>query len=65
MLVEAVTTTVNSFVALRAGEPLSVTIVTKVFVLGACDRVGVQEMRPLPEMLAFVTGPEALLTVRA
>ena len=62
VFVLVVTATVNELVALIAGEPLSVTIVTKVFVLGAWAGVGAQEMRPLAEMLALVTGPAALLT---
>ena len=46
LLPVVVTTTTNRFDALIAGEPLSVATVTKVFVLGLCDWLGVQVMVP-------------------
>ena len=48
------TVTVNEFVALRAGVPLSVTTVVKVLVLGPCASVGVQVMMPFVEIAALV-----------
>ena len=64
-LFTSLTTTVKVLVALRFGEPLSVTTVVKVLVLGPWASVGVQVMTPLAEMVAWVTGPLALLTVSA
>jgi hypothetical protein len=49
---ELVTKTVKEFVALRGGAPSSVTIVSKMFVLGACSGVGVQVITPLGEIRA-------------
>src|SRR5436190_23498240 len=59
------TTTVKELVALRLGEPLSVTMVVNVLVLGPWASVGVQVMMPLAEMLALVTTPAALVTDKA
>src|SRR5437660_12385949 len=64
-LFTSLTTTVNMLVALRFGEPLSVTIVANVLVLGPCASVGVQVMTPVLEIFAFVTAPFALLTINA
>ena len=64
-LFTSLTMTVKVLVALRFGEPLSVTMMVKVLVLGPCASVGVQVMTPVAEMLALVTGPLALLTVSA
>src|SRR6266487_6193118 len=58
----AVTTTMKELVALRFGEPSSVTIVTNVLVLGAWAWVGVQVITPLAETPALVTGPAAAVT---
>jgi len=49
---ELVTKTVNELVALRGGSPLSVTTVSKMFVLGACSGVGIHEITPSGEMRA-------------
>jgi hypothetical protein len=48
------TVTVKLFVALSAGEPLSVTFVLKGLVLGLCNWLGVQRMMPLASMVAPV-----------
>src|SRR5436190_1496675 len=59
----SLTTTVKELVALKAGEPSSVTMVMNVFVLGPCASIGVQLITPVFDMLAFKTGPLAFLTV--
>src|SRR5437016_13982492 len=59
-----VTKTTKKFVALKLGEPSSVTTVMKVLVLGPCVSVGVQVMTPLGEMPALVTVHRAFVTVR-
>ena len=46
------TITVNEFVALNCGTPLSVTIVVIVFVAGDWPTVGVQEITPLVSIAA-------------
>jgi hypothetical protein len=45
-LFTSLTTTVNTFVALRFDDPSSVTIVVNVLVLGPCASVGVQVITP-------------------
>src|SRR5580704_118035 len=52
-LFKSLTTTVKLFVALRDGDPLSVTTVVITLVEGACASVGVQVMTPLVSMLAL------------
>jgi hypothetical protein len=51
-----VTTTAKLFVALSAGEPLSVTTVVIVLVLGAWPADGVQVIMPLEVMTAPLGG---------
>src|SRR5438309_4811676 len=68
-VLSSLTTTVNELVALRfwaltASGLESVTMVVKMLVLGPWASVGVQVMMPLAEMLAFVTTPKSLLTIR-
>src|SRR5438874_1534063 len=63
-LFTSLTTTVKELVALSGGEPLSVTVVVKVLVLGPCASVGVQVITPSAEMLALATVPSAAVTVR-
>ena len=53
-LFTSVIITLNEFVALRAGEPLSVTLVVKTFVLGPWASVGVQRMMPVASKVAPV-----------
>src|SRR2546421_4360905 len=53
-LFTSVATTVKLFVALKGGDPLSVTLVVKTFVLGPWASVGVQVMIPSEEIVAFV-----------
>ena len=55
-LFTSLTVTVKELVALRAGAPLSVTMVVNVFVLGPCASLGVQLITPLALMLAPVGG---------
>ena len=50
------TTTVKLLVALKAGEPLSITRVVRVLVPGAWAEVGVQVMTPLVEIAALAGG---------
>jgi hypothetical protein len=52
-LFNSVTTTLNEFVALNGGMPLSVTRVVKRLVPGPWLSVGVQVMIPLDEMVAL------------
>ena len=59
----SVTMTVNELVALRLGEPSSVTMVVKQLVLGPWASFGVQIMMPSAEILALVTSPPAFVTV--
>src|SRR6266481_2557619 len=56
-LFTSVTVTVKLMVALKGGEPSSVTTVIKVLVLGPWASVGVQVMMPLAEIAALV-GPD-------
>src|SRR6266851_3558552 len=55
-LFTSLTVTVKELVALKAGVPLSVTMVVNVFVLGPCASPGVQLITPLALMLAPVGG---------
>src|SRR5437899_6027246 len=48
------TVTVNVFVSLKAGEPLSTTRTVNVFVPGPCASEGVHVMTPAAEMAAAV-----------
>jgi hypothetical protein len=55
-LLTSVTVTVNEFVALRGGTPLSVTIVVIVFVLGPWASEGVQVITPFVSIVAPAGG---------
>ena len=55
-LFTSLTVTVKVLVALNGGEPLSVTMVVNVLVLGPCASPGVQVMTPLASMLAPAGG---------
>ena len=57
------TVTVNDFVSLRGGEPLSVTLTVIVLVLGPCASVGVQEIAPLLGLIVIPAGGETRLKV--
>ena len=46
------TVTVKEFVALKDGEPLSVTVVTKRLMLGPCASAGVQVITPFASIAA-------------
>src|SRR5204863_93780 len=50
------TVTVNLFVALKAGTPLSVTLTLTTFVLGPCASFGVQLTTPLPRLIVIPVG---------
>ena len=50
------TITVKLLVALKGGDPLSVTTVVIVFVPGPCASLGVQLMTPLASMVAPAGG---------
>src|SRR5436190_2864899 len=52
-LFSSVTTTLNEFVALNGGMPLSVTRVVKTFVPGPWLSLGVQVTMPIEEIVAF------------
>ena len=54
----------NAFVALRVGEPLSVTTTVIVLVLGPWASVGVQVIRPLAGLMVMPIGGERRLKVR-
>src|SRR5438093_1012151 len=61
----SLTTTVNVFASLNAGEPLSVTRTVTALVLGPCASVGVQVNTPLVAlMLAPAGAPGSRLKVR-
>src|SRR6267142_6244133 len=53
-LLTSLTVTVNVFVSLKAGEPLSTTRTVNVFVLGPCASVGVHVITPDEDMAAPV-----------
>ena len=55
-LFTSLTVTVKELVALKAGVPLSVTMVVNVFVLGPCASLGIQLITPLALMLAPAGG---------
>ena len=57
------TVSVNDFVSLRFGEPLSVTTTVILFVLGPCASVGVHEMAPVLGLIAIPAGGETRLKV--
>ena len=54
---EMLLTTEKDWVLLRLGEPLSVTLTTKVLVLGPWTSVGDQVSRPLPPLTMTPLGP--------
>src|SRR4051794_29263706 len=55
------TTTLNDFVSLRGGVPLSVTRTVTVLVLGPCVSVGVHEMAPVFVSIVIPGGEEIRL----
>src|SRR6476646_6988719 len=57
------TVTVNDFVSLRFGEPLSVTLTVMEFVLGPCVSVGVHEIAPVFGLIVIPVGGETRLKV--
>src|SRR5436189_15456 len=63
-LFTSVTMTVNVLVALKLGEPLSVTTVVKVLVRSEERRVGNEGMTPLAEMLALVNAIAMEFSIR-
>src|SRR5689334_11577260 len=56
-LFTSVTTTTKLFEALNGGEPLSVTTVVMIFVLGPCASLGVHVITPADEIVAPAGGP--------
>src|SRR5712664_568223 len=63
-LLTSLTVTVKVFVALRGGEPLSVTTTVIVLVLGPWASVGVQLIKPLAGLMVIPIGGDKRLKVR-